>query len=376
MRQYTVVGIDLAKTKFHIAALDAENKVTMKKAISRQDFIDSLDTMFAPNQLFAFEACGGAHHIGQVLISAGHRVIALKPKDVKAYAKSRQKNDINDAIAICKAALDPDLKHVRLKTKQQQTVSYLHKSRQNVIQQRIQRSNSLITSLQEFGFVVQLGKAKFAKECAEYVKLAYQNRRITYAVYQEMLDDCKEIAQLIEREKGIDKKIAQGNKDSEKAKILSTIPGIGPINASILSNKPMESYDNARDFAASLGLVPKQNTTGGKISLGSITKQGDRYARTMLIQAARSLVMRSCKANPPQGDLYDFVSNLKRRKKKYNVICVAVANKLARISYACATKGLEYSAYREQQAEVISQDFTEQKLPTTPHPHQYAQKLA
>ncbi len=345
MNKYTIIGIDLAKTKFHIAALNSENKVVMKQAISRNDFIASLNKMFSPNQTFAFEACGGCHNIGQILIDAGHKVIALKPKDVKAYAKSRQKNDINDAISICKAALDPDLKLVQLKSKEEQAVSYLHKSRQNVIQQRIQRSNSIMTSLQEFGFIVNCGKAKFAKEAKDHVSQAYDGGYISdYEVYQELLKDCQEIEQLIAREKSLDKSIVAKNKVSEKARLLETIPGIGPINASILSNKPMLSYESAKDFAASLGLVPKQSTTGGKIHLGSITKQGDRYARTMLIQAGRSIVMRSSKANPPMNDVYKLVARLKTKGKQFNVICVAVSNKLARIAYAYVMKQSVYQA--------------------------------
>jgi transposase len=123
---------------------------------------------------------------------------------------------------------------------------------------------------------------------------------------------------------------------------LLTIPGIGPINASILSTKPVEIYDSAKDFAASLGLVPKQNTTGGKVVLGGITKQGDRYTRTMLIQAGRSLVMRSCKGEVPPFALYEFIARLKEKGKAFNVIAVAVANELARIAYACMTEKVAY----------------------------------
>jgi len=342
MKNYTIIGIDLAKTKFHIAALNEQNKVVLKQAISRNDFIEKLDLLFMPNQTFAFEACGGAHNIGQILTEAGHKVIALKTKDVKAYAKTRQKNDINDAIAICKAASDPDLKHVKLKDKEEQTISYLHKTRQNVIQQRIQRSNSIMTSLQEFGFIVKCGKAIFAKECEDYVSQAYEENFINAEVQNEMLKDCNEIALLLIREKELTKLITSKNKESQKAQLLETIPGIGPINASILGNKPMELYETAKDFAASLGLVPKQNTTGGQIQLGRITKQGDRYARTMLIQAGRSVVMRSFKASPPQDALYDLVARLKKKGKKFNIICVAVANKLARIAYGCVMKGSSY----------------------------------
>lgn len=298
--------------------------------------------MFGQPQTFAFEACGGCHYVAQKLEEEGHQVIVLKPKDVKPYASSKQKNDINDAIAICKAACDPELMHVRPKTKHQQEVAYLHKSRQNVLQQRIQRSNSIMTSLQEFGFIVSCGKTRFAKTCKDFVQDARERNFIRDTVYDQMMLDCVEIEHLLAREKDLDKAILQMNKHSPEAKLLETISGIGPINASILSNKPMESYSNARDFAASLGLVPKQNTTGGTIRLGSITKQGDRYARTMLIQAGRVILMRTSKPNVPQEPLYQFAQRLKEKGKTFNVACVAIANKLARIAYACCTKHVKY----------------------------------
>jgi transposase len=341
---YKVIGIDLAKKKLHIAALDANNKVAMTTAIDHKDFIEKVCMLFAEKQTFAFEACSGSHYMGRLLEEMGHNVIALKTKDVKAYAKSRQKNDKNDAIAICKAALDPDLKRVELKSEMEQRVFYLHKSRSNAIQQRVQRTNSIISSLHEFGFTVKCKKAEFAKKCEEEVLEAYRIGHIEDMVLEEMLKDCAEVAHLLEREKQLDKLIIGLNKDSESAQLLLTIPGIGPINASVLSNKPMRAYDTAKDFAASLGLVPKQNTTGGNVKLGSISKQGDRYARTMLIQAGRSVLMRSYKVNPPKSDLFAFIERLKKKGKHFNEICVAVANKLARIAYACVTKGVPYQA--------------------------------
>jgi transposase len=343
MRDYKVIGVDLAKRKFHIAAINSLGEVKMKKAISREDFFQK----FIPSltkQTFAFEACAGCHDTAHKLTEMGHTVIILKTKDVKPYAKSKQKNDINDSIAICKAACDPELMRVQPKTKKQQEIAYLHKSRQDAIQQRIQRSNSLMSALQEFGYIAKCGKSQFAKSCKEHIETALEKGNINSIVYAEMLIDCKEIAGLIAREKNLDKIIAQGNKGSESAKILEKVPGIGPINASILSNKPMEIYESARDFAASLGLVPKQNTTGGRVQLGSITKQGDRYARTMLIQAGRSVVMGACKDKMPEDPIYQFVERLKKAGKCFNVICVAVANKLARIAYACVTGKEEYSS--------------------------------
>lgn len=344
MSDYKVIGIDLAKRKFHFAAINSENKVTLKKAMSRKDFFGKLPEMFPNPEVFSMEACGGAHYTAQRLEALGHKVILLKAKDVRPYAKTRQKNDVNDSIAICKAVCDPDLMHVKAKTIEEQEVSYLHKTRQNAIQQRIQRSNSLMTSLFEFGYLVECGKSRFAKSCEEFVNSAFEEGFIKKTIAEEMLVDCAEIKQLIVREKVLDKKIAAKNKDSAKATILETIPGIGPINASILSIKPVELYDSAKDFAASLGIVPKQNTTGGKIVLGRITKQGDRYARTMLIQAGRSLLMRSFKPEQPGGELSEFIARLKERGKSFNVIAVAIANKLARIAWSCMMKGRAYQA--------------------------------
>ncbi len=316
MNQYNIIGIDLAKRNFSIIAIDDNRKAVLKKSITREDFFSKFVLEFSTPQTFAFEACGGCNYVAQFLQDKGHKVIVLKPKDVKAYAKSKQKNDSNDALAICKAALDPEIMRVQAKTPQEQEVAYLHKARQNAIQQRIQRSNGLISSLMEFGYIVKIGKSRFARSCNIFVQDALEKNYFSASVYDEMIKDCKEIENLLIRESEFDKCIIQKNKESVIATNLETIPGIGPINASILSNKPMKSYASAKDFAASLGLVPKQHTTGGKIQLGSITKQGDRYARTMLIQGARSIVMRSHRKNYTKKEdaIYQFIARLEASK--------------------------------------------------------------
>lgn len=343
MTYYKVIGIDLAKTKFHLAAINASHEVVLKKAIHRRDFFTQVSKLFPGEQTFAFEACGGSHYTAQQLKGLGYKVILLKPKDVKPYAKSRQKNDTNDAIAICKAACDPEIMRVHPKSKRDQEIAYLHKARQNAIRQRVQRSNSIMTSLQEFGYIVVCGKSKFAKECKDYLDEALSQGYISEPIYNQMILDSHEITQLLQREATLEKEIIKDNKSSKVAQRLEKIPGIGPINASILSIKPMESYETAKDFAASLGIVPRQNTTGGNVQLGSITKQGDRYARTMLIQAGRSIVMRSSKPNIPEDEIYKFAARLTKRGKRFNVICVAVANKLARVAYACTTQKVAYT---------------------------------
>ncbi|MBP6952740.1 MAG: IS110 family transposase [Alphaproteobacteria bacterium] len=343
MTEYKIIGIDLAKTKFHIAVLDFDNKLILKKALHRDDVLSYCATTFSAGVTIAMEACGGCHFFGQQLEGLGFRVILLKPKDVKPYAKSKQKNDINDALAICKAALDPELKHVYLKTPREQTVAYLHKARQNAIQQRIQRSNSILTSLMEFGVIVKCSKSAFGKQAEAHIQQAFEEDSLPKAVFDQMMLDTIEITNLLKREALLDKEIRASNSQSETAGLLKTIPGIGLINASILSIQPMSSYADGREFSASLGLVPKQHTTGGEIKLGRITKQGNRYIRTMLIQAGRAILMRVGKENVPQNSLYDFAIKLKE-KKGFNVACVAIANKLGRIAYACATKKQVYSS--------------------------------
>ena len=182
MTEYKIIGIDLAKTNFHLAALDCDHKLILKKALHRDEVLSYVAATFPKGSIIAMEACGGCHFWGQNFESLGFPVILLKPKDVKPYAKAKQKNDMNDALAICKAALDPELKHVHLKSQQEQTVAYLHKSRQNVIRQRIQRSNSILTSLMEFGVVVKCRKSAFGKEAEKHIFHAFwSNRRVCFA---------------------------------------------------------------------------------------------------------------------------------------------------------------------------------------------------
>ena len=342
MTEYKIIGIDLAKTNFHLAALDCDHKLILKKALHRDEVLSYVAATFPKGSIIAMEACGGCHFWGQNFESFGFPVILLKPKDVKPYAKAKQKNDMNDALAICKAALDPELKHVHLKSQQEQTVAYLHKSRQNVIRQRIQRSNSILTSLMEFGVVVKCRKSAFGKEAEKHIFHAFENHYISQAIFNQMTLDALEIKALLKRESELDKEIRACNSESEIAKVLETIPGIGTINASILSIQDMGGYASGREFSASLGLVPKQFSTGGTVKLGGITKQGNRYIRTMLIQGARAILMRTYKDNVPQNHIYAFASQLKA-KKGFNVACVAIANKLARIAHACATKKQVYS---------------------------------
>lgn len=343
MKSSIITGVDLAKRIMHFVVTDETGKIIKKFKSKREQFLFDLGNL-PQDSLIAMEACGSSNYWAQEIQQLGFRVKLLKTKDVKIYAKSKQKNDYNDALAITKAARDPELNEVRVKNKEQQGVSLLHKTRQNTIRDRIQKTNSLMSILLEFGYVTTLSKGKFSKLCEQEIKNAYDAEFINNRVYELLKVDCNEIANLCQKEKMIDKLIVENNKQSEDAFRLQGIMGIGPINASNLNNAPMENYKDARDFSASLGLVPKQNTSGDTITLGGITKQGDRYTRTMLIQAGRSVVIRAKTGEVSDDKLVRWTQKKILEGKHFNVLCVAVANKLARIAYMVKMHKVDYRA--------------------------------
>lgn len=352
MKDYNIIGIDLAKRKFHILALDSQGKTALKKKLKRDEVLPYIEKTFLKGSRIAMEACGGCHHWGRSLKELGYEVILLKPKDVKPFAKSRQKNDMNDALGICKAANDPQLKHVHLKSKKEQEIAGLHKTRKQIIKRRIQLSNSIEACLLEWDYLVNVSKNTFLAETSSIIKDAYNKSKIIDITYEQLLFDAEELKLLLDREKQINQKIKLLNKESEKAQKLLDIPGVGELIANILSVQPMESYEDARDYAASLGLVPSQHTSADKIKLGGISKQGNRYIRTMLIQGARTIIMRASRPNPPKHDIYDFAVKI-RARKGFNLSSVAVANKIARIAYACVVKNTEYVKNKKEQQKCL-----------------------
>ena len=341
MEQNNIIGIDLAKQIMHLVEVDSTGKIISKLKKSREELLPFLATL-DKSTLIAMEACNGCNYFAQQISKQGFNVVLKKTKDVQCYARSKQKNDWNDALAITKAARDPELKTVRAKNKEEQDVSFLHKTRMNTIRDRVHKTNSMMSSLEEYGYITNYKKNKFCMDCKNEVKAAYAEKHINKQVYEVLLIDCAEISMLCEKERAIDKMINALNKQNKKAIKLANIMGIGPINASSLSIAPMESYKTARDFSASLGLVPQQHTSGDKIMLGGITKHGNRYARTMLIQAGRTIAMRAKKDQASNNRLVLWARKKFSENKPYNVICVGLANKLARIAYSVIINNTEY----------------------------------
>ncbi len=343
MKQNNTLGIDLAKNIMHFVEVNSSGKKISQKKVNRDDLITSLQTV-NKDTLIAMEACSGSNFWARKITEESFKVILVKTKDAKIYAQSKQKNDYNDALAITKAAKDPELKFVKPKSLKEQDISFTHKTRMNTIRDRVQKTNSMISSLHEYGFITKAKKTSFAKTCRTYIEIAYSENYISEEVYKFFLIDCQEIGFLLAKEKIMDKAILEFNKQDKKAQKLQKIIGIGPINASCLSIAPIDNYENPRDFAASLGLVPKQYSSGDKTILGGITKQGDKYARTMLIQGARSIAMRAKKAGVFEDKLTKWARKKFAENKPFNVICVGLANKLARIVHSVIMNNTEYMA--------------------------------
>lgn len=341
------IGIDLAKHIFHIAIMQNGAKTIYHK-FKRNDVLNFFESLQHKDTVkIGLEACGGCHYWARNLEEMGFCVKMLKPSDVKPYAKSKQKNDKNDALAIAKATLDTELKAVTIKSTHAQDIMLLHKIRDNAIQNRVEKCNRFIAFLHEFGFV-PTRNSKSISYLKQYLNDAFENKYISENAKNILENELLEIENLLDKEKVYDKKIALENKNCPKAKRFETILGVGNINASTLSVSPMESYPTAKDFAASLGLVPKQNSTGGKTVLGRITKTGDRYVRKMLVQGARSILMKAVmlqkKAETIREPLIEFAMKL-LEKKSFNTVAIAVANKLARIAWSMNKHDRDYGKY-------------------------------
>jgi transposase len=343
MEDYKSVAIDLAKRIFHIVALDQTGKVSLKKKLPRDEVLSFCLSHFKKGQKIAMEACGGCHFWGQELMKLGFEVILLKPSDVKPYCKSRQKNDTNDAIGIAKASLDVELRHVSVKSVESQEMLLLHRIRENTIRARIRKTNSLLSMLHEFGYITSCSSAVLKSSIKAIIDHAHKEGFIRRSTHEVLMEEAEAILALLQKEKDIEKKIAKLASKDERAKLLKTIPGIGLITSSVTSALPIESYSNPREFAASIGLVPSQHSTGGNIVLGNISKKGNRYVRKMLIQGARTILMGESKGRC-KGDKMISWAYQKRHQKGFNTASVALANKLARVMYACVVNQTPYEA--------------------------------
>ena len=332
-----VLGIDLGKTYCSVVGLDDSGHVVLRRRLRRgnvEKFVGCL-----PTCVVAMEACCGAHHLGRVFGRQGHEVRLMSPEYVRAYVKA-QKNDDRDAEAVAEAATRPTMRFVPVKSAAQSDVQALHRARERLVAARTALINHLRALLLERGIVAPQGRAKLEAELCTFAdeEAASVSPRIRLLVE----DLRREWRSLDRRIAAFDEEFVALAREDAAARRLTTIPGIGTINATALvaALGDARTFRRGRDMAAWLGLTPRQRTTGGKPRLLGISKRGNRYLRKNLIHGARAVLPRLIEQDTPLGR---WTRALSQRAHK-NVVVVALANKLARIAWAVLAHGRAYDA--------------------------------
>jgi transposase len=331
MSNITLLAIDLAKNVFQLHGTDDKGKVLLRKKISRAKLLEFIVNL--PDCNIYMEACGSANYWGREFEKLGHKVKLIHPKYVKPYVK-RNKNDRNDAAGIAAAARDADMRFCSVKTQEQQDIQSIHRIRSLLIQQRTASVNQIRGLLAEYGIAVPQGINKLRKYLVEI--FGSNSKNISELMLGCLLEMYEHFKQLDEKITGYDKKIEILFNGNESCKKLEKIPGIGKLTATILVSTlgNGSTFKNGRHFAAFLGLVPRQHSSGGKNCLLGISKGGDTYTRKLLIHGARSVILWCTKKTDNQSI---WLKNLVIRRGK-NKTAVALANRIARVAWA-VTKG-------------------------------------
>jgi transposase len=340
--QITTIGLDLAKHVFQLHGVDQEGQVVLRRRLRRAEVVRFFSSL--PPCLVGIEACSTAHHWARELTGLGHEVRLMPPTYVKPYVK-RGKNDAADAEAICEAVTRPTMRFVPIKSAEQQGVLVMHRARDLLIRQRTMLANSLRAHCAEFGIVVAQGMAKLAELLA---RIADETDTRTPPLARGCLLVLGQQLQELQLKIGeVERALHAWHRSNEVSRRLETIPGIGPITASALAVTVTDPtlFRSGRHLAAWLGLVPRQNSSGGKERLGGISKQGDRYIRRLLISGAHAVLQYTKRGRPGSA----WATSLLQRRP-FKLVAVALANKTARIAWAVLTRGETYRSTPEPRA--------------------------
>ncbi len=329
------IGLDLAKQVFQVHGVDGEDRVVLKRQLRRQQML-AFFSKIEPC-LIGMEACGGAHYWGRELMKLGHTVRLMAPQHVKPYVKGN-KNDMNDAEAICEAVGRPNMRFVAVKTVAQQDLQSCHRVRTLLVRQRTAKANEIRGLLSEYGIVV----ANRIESLRRALPALLENMDLIpgEGLRQLLMALREDLVYLDERVRQLDQVIERAAREDAVARRLQQIPGIGPVTATALvaSVGDARQFRRARDMAAWLGLVPRQQSSGGKAVLQGISKRGDAYLRTLLIHGARSVARVASRKTDALSQWTDRIS----RRRHANIAVVALANKNARIAWALMTRGTDY----------------------------------
>jgi transposase len=327
-------GLDLAKRVFQVHSVDTETGEIERRQLKREQLV----TFFA-NQapaLIAMEACGSAHYWARRFASFGHQVRLIAPAFVRPFVKSN-KTDAADARAIWEAAQRPEMRFVAVKSEAQQSVLSLHRVREQLVKMRVMQINQMHGLLFEFGATIQRERGAHGMDDAARV-LGELADVLPAMVIDTLREQLQRIAALSHDITAIEHRLAAWRREDEAAKRLMAIPGVGPLSATaaIATIGDARTFRSGREFAAFLGLVPRQSGTGGRVKLLGISKRGDVYLRTLLIQGARAVLSRSKSLSEPLQRLL--------ARRPFNVAVVALANKMARTIWALLAHDRTYQA--------------------------------
>jgi transposase len=335
--QITTIGLDIAKHIFQVHAADAAGSVVLRKRLRRSQVLEFFAGL--PGCLVGIEACASAHHWAREISALGHDVRLMPPQYVQPYVK-RHKNDAADAEAICEAVTRPTMRFVPLKTSEQQSVLMLHRSRELLVRQQTMTVNAIRSHLTEFGIVVAQGLQNVGKAVA--IIEDENDRRVPDFARETLRVLVAQFRTLKVRIAELKAKIVAWHAENALSRRLATVPEIGPITASALAATIADpgQFRSARQFAAWLGLVPRQHSTGGKDVLGSISKRGNPYLLRLLVTAAQSVLRWKIRR---LAEASDWLRGLIARRP-HNVVATALANKIARVAWALMIKDENYRA--------------------------------